>query len=164
MDVTFRPKSNFAWAAVATVLISLFAANSILVGATTLQKIVELVFCFVLLVLTYLVWIRPKMVLKELAITVVNPFRTAVIPCNEVRDLETKWALVIVHDRGRTRVWVAPATGKRRWIADNTFRWYGRTIPMTEDPERDTQSMSESLASSSGQAAYMIREHLKKLH
>jgi hypothetical protein len=164
MVTTFRPKSNFAWAAVAIVLIVLFAINSILVGNSALQTTIELCICCMLLGLTYAVWIRPKLVLGESEITVVNPLRTEVILCRDIRDLETKWSLSIVHSRGTTRVWVAPVTGKRRWIANQTFGWYGRGIPMAEFSERDSQPVSESLASTSGQAAYLIREHLKKLH
>jgi hypothetical protein len=164
MERTFRPKSNFVWAAVALLLILMYAANSVVVSTSAVQTAIELAVCCVLGVLAYAIWIRPKLVLKETVIEVVNPFRTEVIPCADVRELDTKWALTIVHGRGKTRVWVAPASGKRRWIADTTFGWYGRGIPLTDSRGNESSSMSESLASSSGQAAYMIREHLKRLH
>lgn len=164
MHKTFRPRINFVYAGFAIVLLALFAANSFLVVTNTLQIVFEIVFCFVLGGLTFLVWIKPKIVLRDDVIEVVNPLRTDVIPYREVQDLETKWALTIIHSRGKTRVWVAPASGKRRWIANKTFGWYGSSVPLSESRPSDSEAMSESLDSLSGQAAYMIRERMKRLH
>ena len=129
-----------------------------------MQMIVELILCVILASIAYFIWIRPKLVLRDEVIEVVNPFNSEVIPYREVLELETKWALTIVHSRGKTRVWVAPASGKRRWIADATFGFYGRSVPLTESRSAQSESMSASLNSSSGQAAYLIRERIKRLH
>lgn len=104
------------------------------------------------------------MVLRDDVIEVVNPLHTVLIPYRDVLDFETKWALKIVHSRGKTIVWVAPASGKRRWIGDKTFGWYGSNVPFSESGQIETEAMSESLNSFSGQAAYMIRERMKRLH
>jgi len=126
--------------------------------------ITELMMCAILASLVYAIWIKPKLVLKDDVIEVVNPFRTELIPYREVLNLETKWALTIVHQRGKTKVWVAPATGKHRWIAEKKFGWYGKgVVPLSEGRVDSSETMSESLQSSSGQAAYMIRERLKRL-
>ena len=164
MSEVFRPRTNFAWAIVALALISLFAANSFLVVGFSLQMISELLICAILASLVYAIWIKPKLVLKDDVIEVVNPLRTELIPYQEVLNLETKWALTIVHQRGKTKVWVAPATGKQRWIAEKKFGWYGKgVVPLSEGRGDSSETMSESLQSSSGQAAYMIRERLKRL-
>ncbi len=164
MDKTFRPRSNFVWATVALLLIVLFALNSIFVGEDAGQSVFELGLSAVLAFVTYLVWIRPKLVIGKDSVTVVNPVQTVSIPYDEIVDLETKWALSIVHKKGRTTAWVAPASGKRRWIADQTFRWYGSGVPLTEDRGVETGAMSASLDSFSGQAAYLIREQMKRRH
>ncbi len=164
MDKTFRPRSNFVWATVALLLIVLFALNSIFVGEDAGQSVLELGLSAVLAFVTYLVWIRPKLVIGKDSVTVVNPVQTVSIPYDEIVDLETKWALSIVHKKGRTTAWVAPASGKRRWIADQTFRWYGSGVPLTEDRGIETGAMSASLDSFSGQAAYLIREQMKRRH
>ena len=164
MYETFRPRSNFVWAGVSLALIILFAANSFLVVTNTTQNFLELVLCVILSGITYVVWIRPKLVLRDEVIEVVNPLRTELIPYHEVLDLETKWALTIVHSRGKTRVWVAPVSGKRRWIADKKFGWYGSSIPLSESRHSGPETMSASLISLSGQAAYLIRERMKRLH
>ena len=164
MDQIFRPKYNFLLAGVSNVLIFLFAANGFYVITSPLQTIIELGLCIALGVLTYVMWIRPKLVLMDDSIAVVNPFKTELIPYSDVLELETKWALAIIHRRGKIRVWVAPTSGKRRWIADTTFGWYGRGVPLSQTAQHDSQSMSESMNSLSGQAAYMIRERMKRIH
>ena len=161
---TFRPRSNYVWAAISILLILLFAANSILVLTNVVQTTVELAFCITLATITYLIWIRPKLVLHQDGITVINPLGREEISYDDVLDFETKWALTIIHRNGRTRVWVAPASGKRRWIADNTFGWYGRGVPMSSASVDGSETMSESLDSLSGQAAYLIRERMKRRH
>jgi hypothetical protein len=164
MIETFRPRSNFVWAGASFALILLFAANSLFIVNNPVQTSVELTLCVVLVVLTHVMWIRPKLVLTNEAIKVVNPLRTLLIPYSEVLELKTKWTLTIVHRRGSIRVWVAPASGKRRWIADKTFGWYGSGVPMSGSADSGFEPMSFSLNSSSGQAAYLIRERLKRFH
>ena len=164
MSETFRPRSNLVWAGASLVLIFLFAANSFMVVSNTMQNIFELAISFVLGWVAYIIWIRPKLVLRDDVIEVVNPFNKVLIPYSDVLDLQTKWALTIVHKNGKTRVWVAPASGKRRWIADTTYGWYGRGVPLSESGNSGTETMSASLDSFSGQAAYLIRERIKRLH
>jgi hypothetical protein len=164
MNETFRPRSNFAWAGCAYVLIILFGANSILVGTNTMQTIIELGFCAALSVVVYAFWIKPKLVIGAEFVEVVNPLRSQVIRYDEIIDLETKWSLLIIHSNGKTRVWVAPASGKQRWIADKKFGWYGSGLTPGESRHGGEESMSSSLNSISGQAAYMIRERIKRSH
>lgn len=152
------------WAGVALLLLVLFAVNSVVVLSDILQTVFELIFCGILAIAAYVVWIRPKLVLRDDAIEVVNPLTTQVIPYADVLDLETKWALTIVHKGGKTTVWVAPASGKRRWIAEKSFGWYGSGVPLSESRDAGSESMSASLSSLSGQAAYRIRERMKRLH
>ena len=164
MYETFRPRTNFIWAGVAFALILLFAVNSFLVVESLPQFIIEVIFCVLLSGITYALWVRPKLVLKEETFDVVNPLRTESIPYVDVLALETKWALMVVHKKGNTRVWVAPTSGKRGWIADKTFGWYGSNVPFSESKERGSETMSASLGSFSGQAAYLIRERIRRLH
>ena len=166
MNETFRPRSNFAWAGSAYVLIILFGANSILVGSNAMQTIIELAVCAILSAAVYAIWIKPKLVIGGDSIEVVNPLRSQVIRYSEVLELETKWALSIIHTQGKTTVWVAPASGKQRWIADKKFGWYSSGLAFTESKgsHGGEVSMSESLDSLSGQAAHMIRERIKRSH
>lgn len=164
MNETFRPRSNFAWAATTYVLIALFAVNTLWVVEDNLQIIRDLVVCAILSALVYFFWLKPKLVLRTDVIEVVNPFRTELISYSDILELETKWSLAIIHTRGTSRVWVAPASGKQRWVADKKFGWFGGSLPLSDSRNVGTESMSASLDSVSGQAAYMIRERLKRLH
>jgi hypothetical protein len=164
MNETFRPKSNFAWAGTAYLLIVLFAMNSLWVVGDNLQIARDLALCFILSVVVYLFWIKPKLVLRNDVIEIVNPFRTELIAYSDVLELETKWSLAIVHTRGTSRVWVAPASGKQRWVAQEKFGWISRNAPTSASKNEGMGSMSASLDSLSGQAAYMIRERIKRSH
>jgi hypothetical protein len=145
-------------------MITLFGINSFWVSASTVQIFFELGLCFILVGAVYSIWIRPNLILRENVIEVVNPFSTKVIPYSDVLDLETKWSLAIIHSGGKTRVWVAPATGKQRWIAEKKFGWYGGGLPLSQSESNGMESMSASLDSISGQAAFLIRERIKRKH
>jgi len=164
MNETFRPRSNFAYAGSALVLIALFTVNSFWVGTSAIQTFFEVVLSFILGGVAYLIWVRPKLVLREDVIEVINPFKSESIPYRDVLSLDTKWVLTIIHSRGKTRVWVAPTSGKQSWIADKKFGWYGSGLPLSESRDSGMESMSESLNSVSGQAAYLIRERIKRIH
>jgi len=164
MYETFRPRSNFVWAGISIVLITLFAANSFLVNTSPLHIAVELLICAALIGISIAIWIKPKLVFRDHVIEVVNPLRTELIPYADVIDLETQWALTIIHTQGKTTVWVAPASGKRKWIAEQRFGMLGKNVPLSESRHNHSGSMSGSLDSFSGQAAYMIRERIKRLH
>jgi hypothetical protein len=164
MNETFRPRGNFAWAICSFGLIALFATNSFWVGTSTSQIAIEIFSCFVLGTVAYLIWIKPKLVLRSDVIEVVNPLRTERIAYGDVITLETKWVLTIIHASGKTKVWVAPASGKQRWIAEKKFGWYGSGLPLSESRELGMESMSESFDSVSGQAAHLIKERIKRAH
>jgi hypothetical protein len=145
-------------------LITLFGINSFWVSDSTIQIFFELGLCFILVAAVYIIWIRPNLILREDVIEVVNPLSTTKIPYSEVLDLDTKWSLAIIHSGGKTRVWVAPATGKQRWIAEKKFGWYGGGLPLSQSKSTGMESMSASLDSISGQAAFLIRERIKRNH
>ena len=164
MNETFSPRSNFAWAGTSIVLIALFGANSLWVSESASQTVFEMALCVTLIAVVYIFWLRPKLVLRSDVVEIVNPLRTESIAYTDILDLETKWSLAIIHTRGKSRVWVAPASGKQRWVADKKFGWFGGSVPMSGSNDVGMESMSASLDSLSGQAAYMIRERIKRLH
>ena len=164
MDQTFRPRSNYVWAGCSFMMILLFIVNSFWVAESFAQVSFELMISAALGMIVYLIWIKPKMVLEKDVIKVVNPFRTDLIAYSDILELETKWSLSIVHTHGKSSVWVAPATGKQRWIADKKFGWYGSGFPISDAKNIGMESMSASLDSVSGQAAYLIRERIKRAH
>jgi hypothetical protein len=164
MSETFRPRSNLVWAGISILLICLFATNSFVVNTNQVQIAIEVLICLVLVGVCFVIWIRPKLIFRDEVLEVINPFKTEVIPYDDVVELETQWALRIVHTGGKTTVWVAPASGKRKWIAEQRFGMLGRNVPLSESRHNQSETMSGSLDSFSGQAAYMIRERMKRRH
>jgi hypothetical protein len=160
----FRPKGNFAWAIVAVVLDALFLAQVILYPVDGAIKWVEYSLGAAIAIGATLLWIRPKLVLKDDHLVVVNPISQVTIAYKDIDELETKWTLRINHGGKQTRVWVAPANGKQRWISESARIWKFNRIPSSERVTDEYTSMSDSLGSDSGIAAALIRERLRDLH
>jgi hypothetical protein len=80
MEETFRPRSNYAWAVVSYLLLGLFALNSIFVGSDAGQSMIELGVCAIFTVVAHLIWVRPKLVVTDTAVRVVNPITSITIP------------------------------------------------------------------------------------
>jgi hypothetical protein len=111
-----------------------------------------------------LLWFKPKLILEETTLIVVNPIKTEVIAYKDITSLDTKWALLINHGNKATRVWVAPANGKQRWITDSTQRWKFDRMPTSQKAHSETTTASQSLSSDSGIAANLIKTRAKHLH
>jgi hypothetical protein len=95
---------------------------------------------------------------------VVNPISQVTIAYKDIDDLDTKWTLRINHGGKQTRVWVAPANGKQRWISESARIWLFTRIPSSERVTDEYTTVSDSLGSDSGIAAALIRERLRDLH
>lgn len=160
----FRPKGNFAWAIVAVILDALFMAQVILYPVDDAVKWVEYSLGAAIAIGATLLWIRPKLVLNDDHLVVVNPLSQVSIAYKDIDELETKWTLRINHGGKQTRVWVAPANGKQRWISESARIWKFNRIPSSERVTDEYTSMSDSLGSDSGIAAALIRERLRDLH
>ncbi len=161
MNTVFRPKGNFVWAALAFALDALFAVQVVFYPGESGVNLLDLLIAALLAIAAYLLWVRPKLVLRESDLIVVNPLKTKVIRYSEIIDLKTKWTLQIDLKSESIQVWVAPANGKSRWIADSTFRWRSDRIPVTEGKTIEHTTMSQSQKSDSGLAAALIRERMK---
>jgi hypothetical protein len=160
----FRPKGNFAWAIVALVLDGLFMAQVVLFPAENAVNWLEFTLAAVIAVAAILMWVRPKLVLNEDHLVVVNPLSQVTIAYKDIDELETKWSLRINHGGKQTPVWVAPANGKQRWISESARIWKFNNIPTSERVTDEYTTVSDSLGSDSGIAAALIRERLRDLH
>lgn len=163
-EVIFRPKSNLFWGIGALALDLLFLAQAFFYPAAGENLIADLLVAVLVATASYLIWIRPKLVLQEKSLLVVNPLRRAEIDYQDITELETKWALLIRHGGGRTRVWVASTNGKQRWISDSTNRWRFAKLSKPETFTGDIASISDSSLSDSGAAATLIRQRIRELH
>jgi|GEM_PF-864208 len=162
--VTYRPKSNLVWGSVALFLDALYLIQAIFYPVSGESLVGDLLLVAAIAVLVWCIWLRPKIVLHSQHLVVVNPLTTTQIDYQSISELNTQWALQIVHSGGQTRVWVAPASGKFRWIADSNQRGRYSKIPTSQGSVIDVTSMSQSLGSDSGLAAHLIRVRLENLH
>jgi len=161
MNKVFRPKGNLVWAGLAYLLDALFVVQALFYPGVAGINWLDLLVAAALGYAAYLLWIKPKLVLREVDLVVINPFKRATIAYSEITDLKTKWTLQIDYRDTSIQVWVAPANGKGRWIADSTFRWKNNRVPVSEGNTVGHTSMSQSLGSDSGLAASLIRERMK---
>jgi hypothetical protein len=134
----FRPKTNLLWAGLAYFLIMVFALQSIFFPTGSENYLVNALICGAVSTASYLIWIRPKLILEKYLLRVVNPFSTKVIRYEDIESLETKWCLQIVHDGVRTEIWVAPTNGRRAARSRQALRIKG-TIGSTEQTFSDSE-------------------------
>jgi hypothetical protein len=160
----FRPKGNLIWGGIALFFDALFLTQAFFYPAPKSNIGIDAAAAVAVGTTAALLWIRPKLILREHDLVVVNPLRSTVIDYNDITELETKWALLIHHSTGKTRVWVAPANGKQRWVRDSTQRWSIDRLPTNHGNETEVTSISQSLNSDSGVAAHLIKERLSSRH
>jgi hypothetical protein len=163
-EIVFRPRANLVWGASAIVLDALYLVQVVFYPTKDDRIALAVVLGLALALGAYAIWLRPKLVLGDDGLIVVNPLSTKAISYGDITDLETKWALLIRHSGGATRVWVAPTNGRTRWAADNLFRWGFNKIPRSDRAVGAATAASESINSDSGLAAELIRQRLKKIH
>jgi hypothetical protein len=160
----FRPKGNLGWAGVAAVLNTLFLVQALAYPSEGSILLLDLAASATVALVVYIFWVRPKLVLKETSLVVVNPIRRTEINYADITSLETKWALLINHSETKTRVWVAPANGRQRWVSDSVQRWSVGKFLQKDKTESDFTSSSQSVGSDSGLAYQLINERIKGLH
>ena len=162
--VTYRPKGNLIWGSVALLLDAFYLIQALFYPVKGENLLADLAVVAAIAVLIIGIWVRPKLVLHAEHLEVTNPIKTTRIEYTNILELDTKWTLQIHHVGGRTRVWVAPASGKYRWIAESNRRNLFGKVPISEGAVVEVTSMSQSLNSDSGLAAHLIRERIEGLH
>jgi hypothetical protein len=146
----FRPKSNLAWAGISYFLVSVFVLQGLFYPGKIENVLINALIAIFVSLASHLIWVRPKMVLHQEFIRVVNPFETTIIRYQDIESLGTKWCLQITHKAKKTGVWVAPATSRRAGLGRSGMRIKGvaeshdRTI---SDSEIATQLIEARLKS-----------------
>jgi Bacterial PH domain len=88
------------------------------------------------------VFLRPRVTTTREGVVLVNPFRTVVVPWEQIRGVETELALQIVVDGGRHSSFAA--TGKRRGNARSGL--FGRRRPASGDQPSLDQLVKTGIA------------------
>ena len=160
----FRPKSNYGFAAAALVLDGLFVVQGVAYPDGT-PLVVTLAIALAVAAAATLLWLRPKLVLGDTELKVVNPLSSRKIAYADIVELKTKWSLLIVHNAGSTRVWVAPTSGRVRWASSTGGNWKNRVggAAVNDAVYSDMAPASDSVQSDSGLAALLIRRRMDEL-
>lgn len=161
MNTVFRPKGNLVWAAMAFILDGFFVFQLLVFPVAAGSEILDFAIAVVVAALAYLLWVKPKLILGEKTLTVVNPLKSFTIAYDEIDEIQTKWSLQIHYRGTKVPVWVAPANGKSRWIAESTFQWRNNRVPLTENKLDSQGPISSTEKSDSGLAAALILERMK---
>lgn len=103
---------------------------------------------------------RPRVVVSDGGVRLVNVTRTIDAPWPAITDVETRYALTLVTAYGRFAAWAAPAPG-----AGPALRTAMRSRPRaTEDDETVTAvTMGDMAGTASGDAAMIVRRRWERL-
>lgn len=112
-------------------------------------------------VLAWALFWRPRLVIQEHGVTVVNVFRTFFVPWPSILAVDTRFALTLHTVGGRVSVWAAPSPGRHRTLglAGKDFEGVGETARGAHGSLRP----SDALSTSSGSLAQVIRRHWEDL-
>jgi hypothetical protein len=152
----FRPKSNFLLAGT-LVLISVLTAAQFIFSGELHSSLVAIFGTTTATAVAWVAFVRPKVVISDEGIRIVNPLREFQFGWSEVDAIETKYALTVVAGKTKVRAWVAPAPSRyhARGVHSSEVKGLGSLIG------GGTASASlrpgDSLRSDSGVAAHLAR-------
>ena len=108
---TFRPISGVIGAYIAYTLITIMVIQSVLIG-TLHEGITAITWGVLIGTGIYLVMHRPKIILFDEGITIVNPLHSFTIGWDKVENIGAKYTLTISFDDRTINAWAAPASGR----------------------------------------------------
>ena len=160
MVVTYKPKGDYAWAAVAFALNGMSAVSSLLYSPTVGEKVLAVAAFVAIGLASYALWIRPRLLLSDDYLVVVNPLRSHKIGYEQIVELGTKWALTIELDGRTIRAWAAPASGRTTWTGQFTFTRLTENMRGSSRQANESLPVSASHFSHSGLAAKLINQRI----
>lgn len=108
----FRSRSSYVWFGVAAFLVALMVIEALVFQDEWSIRVSSLAFATVICLGSYLIFLRPKVVVFDEGITIVNPITTVTVGWAEVDAIETKFTMNIERDRKVIHAWAAPAPGR----------------------------------------------------
>ncbi|MFM5905649.1 MAG: PH domain-containing protein [Micrococcales bacterium] len=149
----FRPLSNLALAGTVFLLAALYPIEP-LIRQNWLGFAAATAVSATAVALSWIAFVRPKLIIDDVKITIVNPFRTVVIPYGKIEIIDSKYSLVITTENGKFSCWVAPAPS--RYGGRGVIKADIRNLPITSGQDSQIRA-SDSPKSHSGQAAVLVR-------
>jgi hypothetical protein len=144
----FRSRSSYVWFSITSVLLVLMVIEALFVDKTTATRISSLAIAVVVGLGSYLLFLRPKVIVFDEGITIVNPITTVTIGWSEVEAIETKYTMSIQRDKEVIHAWAAPAPGRhhRRQVDPGEMRGVGHAGHEIIRPGDDPATLSGAAA------------------
>jgi len=152
----FRARSGYAYAAAVVLVCGTLSVETWLESDFASATTTTLWSLFFILA-AHLIFVRPKLVVGDEGVLVVNPFKSYLLTWDVVIDIDTRFAVTFVTGNRRISAWAATAPG----------RYHGRTVHPSELKglhlgNRDHIQPGDSPRTSSGQAAAICRARLEQ--
>lgn len=144
----FRARSSYVWYSITAVLLVFMVIEAVVVPKSWSTRISSLALAIVVGYGSYLLFLRPKIVVFDEGITIVNPITTATVGWAEVDAIETKYTMSIQRGDEVIHAWAAPAPGRhhRRRVDPGEMRGMGHGGAEMIRPGDDPDTLSGSAA------------------
>jgi hypothetical protein len=144
----FRSRSSYVWFSITSVLLIFMVVEALFVDKTTATRVSSLAIAVVVGLGSFLLFLRPKVVVFDEGITIVNPITTVTIGWSEVDAIETKYTMSIQRDKEVIHAWAAPAPGRhhRRHVDPGEMRGVGHAGHEIIRPGDDPATLSGAAA------------------
>ena len=111
--------------------------------------------------LAFALFWRPKIVIADEAVTVVNVFHTVVVPWALIERIDTQYSVTLHTRTRRVSVWAAPSPGVRGAIGIE--RADVRNLSESAYGAGNSVRPGDSVSTPSGQVAFVLRQRWEEL-
>lgn len=144
----FRARSSYVWFSITGILLALMVIEAVTVQKDLATRVSSLAFAIVIGLGSYLIFLRPKLVVFDEGLTIVNPITTVTVGWAEVDAIETRYTMSIQRDDHIIHAWAAPAPGRhhRRSVDPGEMKGIGHGGHEVIRPGDDPDTLSGSAA------------------
>lgn len=157
---TYRPRTS-AWWLVAVWVLLVAATVSEVVAQGTGAVPGAVPWAVAGAVVAYLVFWRPRVVVDDDGVLVVNPVRTVRVPWAALIDVRTQYAFTVVTPHGLVRAWAAPGPGRHELARVGHQDLAG--LPRASFDGRGSVAASDLPSSPAGIVATVVRRRWSDL-
>ena len=145
---TFRARSSYVFFGVVAFLLVFLLAEALFYETDNGARLSSIGWAGIMGLGAYLIFLRPKVVVYEEGITIVNPVTTVAIGWDEVEAIETQYSMSVQRDGKIIYAWAAPAPGRhhRRDVRESDLRGLPNSREGFIRPGDDPNSLSGSAA------------------
>lgn len=154
----FRPRSSAVFAGVIGVMLVSWLWSMLAAGV--LDPLSTLPWVAFVAVAGYVTFVRPKVVVDDDGVTLVNPVYTAFVPWAALVHVTTQYALTLHTPHRRVTAWAAPGPG--RHVASVSTAVDARSVTRTGGRTGDL-GLGDLPGAPSGVAAHQVRERWQHL-